>query len=130
MYTQLYIYVYTIVYRYIYIYKFIFFIVCKYIQLYICIYTVPGSQLILTEFFSLHLPVLMKRTAMTKAFIIQEEFVWESCRNPLGSPELQSPLCVMGKTLSNWQGSVYQCWSFLFLVIKGRGGMLQDRRSP
>ena len=67
--------------------------------MYICIYTVPGSQLILTEFFQPSPSTADEENeAMTKAFIIQEEFILESCRSPLGSPELKSPLCVMGKT--------------------------------
>ena len=100
------------------------------IQLYICIYTVPGSQLILTEFFQPSPSTADEENeVMTKAFIIQE-LVWESCRSPLGSPERQSPLCVMGKTLQIGRGVFTKARFSLFLVIKGRGGMPQDRRSP
>ena len=99
--------------------------------MYICIYTVPGSQLILTEFFQPSPSTADEENeATTKAFIIQEEFVWELCRSPLGSPELQSPLCVMGKTLQLGRAVFTKAGLSLFLVIKGRGGVLQDRRSP
>ena len=61
---------------------------------------------------------------ITQALAIQEEFVWESCRSLSGSPELQSPVNVMAKTLQMGKGEFTRAGFPLFLVRKGVGGVL------